>query len=317
MIELDTQTLNAFPLVVRPTGRVDAEVLTQWLSAEPARAGELTREYGAVLFRGFEIRGAASFEAVCRAGTPDLVEYTGGGSIRTHVEGKVYTSTEYAADQHIPLHCESTYFPVPPRFIWLLCEIPAAGGGETPIGDMQRVLGRLDPEVVARFRERGVRYIYNLHGGNGFGRGWREAFGTQDASAVESWLQAQGADYRWTGDGTLHIDLIGPALRTHDRTGAIVWGNQAANWHIASLPQRTVASLRRLYKDDERLPKHAVFGDGSAIPDEHIRHILETLMREETAFPWQRGDVLLCDNQRYAHGRRPFQGERRVLVALS
>jgi len=32
---------------------------------------------------------------------------------------------------------------------------------------------------------------------------------------------------------------------------------------------------------------------------------------------WRTGDVLLVDNVLLAHGRRPFTGDRRVLVAMS
>jgi hypothetical protein len=32
---------------------------------------------------------------------------------------------------------------------------------------------------------------------------------------------------------------------------------------------------------------------------------------------WVAGDVLLIDNVLVAHGRRPFEGSRRVLVAMS
>jgi alpha-ketoglutarate-dependent taurine dioxygenase len=33
-------------------------------------------------------------------------------------------------------------------------------------------------------------------------------------------------------------------------------------------------------------------------------------------FRWQRGDLLLVDNFLVAHGRMPFRGERRILVAI-
>lgn len=313
----DVRPSSDFPLVVRPPTVPDGVAPVSWLAARRGRILDLLGEHGAILFRGFALEGADDLERLCETGTPGLVHYTGGGSIRTHVAGKVYTSTEYAADQHILLHCESTYFRDPPRFIWLYCETPPGEGGETPIGDMRRVLARLDPELVQRFRDKGVRYIYNLHGGNGLGRGWREAFGTGDREQVDAWLAAQGAEYRWDPDGTLHMDLIGPGLRTHPQTGETVWGNQAVNWHIASLSPAMAANLRRLYKSDDRLPKHATFGDGSPIPDADVQRIVEVLKSEETAFPWERNDVLLCDNQCIAHGRRPFKGERRVLVALA
>ncbi|MDF5806361.1 TauD/TfdA family dioxygenase [Pseudomonas aeruginosa] len=40
--------------------------------------------------------------------------------------------------------------------------------------------------------------------------------------------------------------------------------------------------------------------------------------REETrAFAWERGDVLMLDNFISVHGREPYTGERKVLVAMT
>ena len=113
------------------------------------------------------------------------------------------------------------------------------------------------------------------------------------------------------------MDLFGPGLRTHEESGAIVWGNQASSWHVGGLRRGMDKQMYRIYGSEDRFPKHATFGDGSPIPVEDIRHIQQALQAEEVVFPWQTGDVLLCDNHRVAHGRRPFQGERRVLVALA
>ena len=33
-------------------------------------------------------------------------------------------------------------------------------------------------------------------------------------------------------------------------------------------------------------------------------------------FRWQRGDLLLLDNYLVTHGRMPFRGERKILVAI-
>jgi alpha-ketoglutarate-dependent taurine dioxygenase len=272
--------------------------------------------HGALLFRG-AAAGAQEFEQVCRAGTPQLLDYTAGGSPRTRVNGKIYTSTEYPREQPIPLHCEMTYLQEIPHYIWFWCERPAEDGGETPIGDMCRFLERLDDRLIDKFDRFGVRYIYNLHGGRGFGRGWKEAFGTDDREQVEIWLTGNASEFSWEADGSLHAELQGPGLRKHSVTGESIWGNQATSWHIGSLSGQMAQRMRRVFREDSRLPKHATFGDGSPIPDSDIRRILDGLADEELTFDWRRGDVLLCDNQRCAHGRRPFTGERRVLVALA
>ena len=66
-------------------------------------------EHGAVLLRGFDVQGAGEFETLCRTGTPDLLDYTGGGSPRSLVSGKVYTSTEFPAHLEVYLHNELSY----------------------------------------------------------------------------------------------------------------------------------------------------------------------------------------------------------------
>lgn len=210
MPEFFTNSPDRLPIQLLANPNESAITLSKWLTNAGDDLPDLLHKNGAILFRGFGVTSAAAFEAVCRSGTPDLTDYTGGGSPRTHVAGKVYTSTEYAADQYIPLHCEYTYFPEVPPYIWFNCEQAPESGGETPIGDMQHVRKKLDPELVNRFETRGVRYIYNLHGGNGFGRGWRESFGTDDQSAVEQWLDNIQTEYHWESDGTLHVELNSP-----------------------------------------------------------------------------------------------------------
>jgi len=34
------------------------------------------------------------------------------------------------------------------------------------------------------------------------------------------------------------------------------------------------------------------------------------------AFPWETHDVLLLDNMLVCHGRKPYKGERTILVAM-
>jgi alpha-ketoglutarate-dependent taurine dioxygenase len=35
------------------------------------------------------------------------------------------------------------------------------------------------------------------------------------------------------------------------------------------------------------------------------------------AFPWQKGDILMVDNMLAAHGREPFTGPRKIMVAMA
>ncbi|MNR67693.1 Taurine catabolism dioxygenase TauD, TfdA family [compost metagenome] len=52
------------------------------------------------------------------------------------------------------------------------------------------------------------------------------------------------------------------------------------------------------------------FGDGTPIPAEWIEVILNTSQALAVAFPWCVGDLLVIDNLRMAHARRPYDGMR-------
>jgi alpha-ketoglutarate-dependent taurine dioxygenase len=37
----------------------------------------------------------------------------------------------------------------------------------------------------------------------------------------------------------------------------------------------------------------------------------------EIVFPWQAGDVMVIDNILAMHGRKPYRGPRRIVVAMA
>ena len=70
-----------------------------------------------------------------------------------------------------------------------------------------------------------------------------------------------------------------------------------------------------LYQEED-LPIHATFGDGTPISASDLDEVREAYRRAIVIFPWQEGDLLLVDNMKVAHGRKPFSGPRRVVVAM-
>ena len=57
-------------------------------------------------------------------------------------------------------------------------------------------------------------------------------------------------------------------------------------------------------------------GDGTQIGAEVVAQITASLDANTRSFAWQRGDVMVVDNVLSTHGREPFTGERRILVAM-
>lgn len=86
-------------------------------------------QYGGILFRGFPITSVSAFEQFVKPVTPELLDYEFGSTPRSHLQNKIYTSTEYPARQHIPLHNEQAYTVEWPMKIWFCCITPAEQGG--------------------------------------------------------------------------------------------------------------------------------------------------------------------------------------------
>lgn len=306
------------PIVYEPAGASRAlthrDAVELLLERRRALEDELCR-HGALLLRGFFVEGARAFEELVRVFAPTLRGYAGGDSPRAAVTAGVYTSTTYPASEPIPLHNEMSYSRDHPALIAFYCEIPPAAGGATPIADCRQLLRALPPELVARFRARRLRYVQNLHAGAGLGKSWRETFETDDRAQVAAILARREADFEWRPDGSLRVAEIVDPVIAHPRTGELVFFSQAHLWHVSSLDPRTRAALLRIVREAD-LYHACTFGDGSPIPEADLGAIRRALDAAAIELPWQRHDVLLLDNVLIAHGRRPFQGERRVLVAM-
>ncbi|GLX99205.1 syringomycin biosynthesis enzyme [Herbidospora sp. NBRC 101105] len=298
-------------ITVEETGTPD---LVGWLDdLGPDKLTTLLTERRGLVFRGFGVT-PGSVGAVFDRLVPDRLAYVHGNSPRTRVGGNVYTSTEYPRQYTISMHNELSYAHRWPTRLAFYCEKAAERGGATPVVDGERWLASLDPQVRQAFAG-GVRYVQNLHDGFGFGKSWQDTFETADRGVVEDFLRESGAEWEWGPDG-LRVVQLRPATTRHPVTGAEVWFNQADQWHPAGLGDETSAELYDILPAEE-FPQYVTFADGTPVPDAHVEQIQERGLAAAVDVDWRDGDVLLIDNVLLAHGRRPFEGTRRVLVAMS
>lgn len=267
----------------------------------------------ALLFRGFKT-SAETYDETCTALLPNRLPYVHGNSPRTKVGQNIYTSTEYPAEETIWMHSEMSYSSTWPSRLMFICDRASATGGATPVVDTELWLRSLDSEVREAFAG-GVRYTQNMHAGHGLGKSWQVTFETTDRSVVDAWLEGAGADWAWKPDGALRISMVRPATLRRPVIGTEHWFNQADQFHIAGMGED--AAMLAAVVPEDILPQSVSFADGSPIPAEYIKHIQETGLKLSCETDWQVGDVLLIDNVAVAHGRRPFTGNRRILVAMS
>lgn len=285
--------------------------LATLVQAQRAAIDDLIDRTGGILFRGFAVdeRGFAdTVAALCTA-----LPYVYRSTPRTDVGGGIYTATEYPANQSIPMHCENAYQRDWPMRLLLHCAVPALRDGETPLADVGRVTDALDLRLVRRFAERGVMYIRNYR--PGLDLPWQTVFQTTERDEVERYCAAHHIAWEWLDGDALRTRQVCPAVVRHPRSGKPLWFNQAHLFHVSSLAPAIRDALLAVYRADE-LPRHAAFGDGSPIATTDLDAVRLAFEQHTMMFPWQRGDLLVLDNMAIAHGRRPFDGPRRVLVAM-
>ncbi len=280
---------------------------------------------GVVLLRGFGLSTAARFRAACAAISPELRNYVGGDSPRQNVDDQVYTSTEYPAASEVLLHNELSYAGWSPDRVFFGCLVAPETGGQTHVADGRQICAGLDPDIRQRFAEKGVTYLQHLWDGDaepGPGKSWQETFETADRSAVEAYLRASNMNFEWTELG-LRTAATHPAILDHPATGEPCWHNQADQWHrdIASVKDTVPGSPDAMKGGNtagtETLGNHVTFGDGSEIEVGDLMHVRQVSKACEVLFDWQPGDLMVIDNIMAMHGRKPFTGNRRVLVAMA
>ncbi|HJX28786.1 MAG TPA: TauD/TfdA family dioxygenase [Thermoanaerobaculia bacterium] len=300
------------PLLLRPA--VDGVSLSAWLGHHRERWEELLRTHGALLFRGFGVRTREELEELAATASGGLMDYTYRSTPRSSLGGRVYTSTEYPADQSIPMHNEMSYTSSWPLKIWFFCEQPSEQGGETPLADSRHVCARLDPALRQRFAEKKVMYVRNY--GAGLDLTWENVFQTTDRAVVESFCREAGIELEWKEGNRLRTRQRCQAVAHHPATGEMVWFNQAHLFHRSSLAPEVLAALLETMPEED-LPRDTCYGDGTPIEASALEEIRGVYAEESVAFPWQKGDVLMVDNMLVAHGRRPFSGPRKILVAMA
>ena len=298
--------------VIEPT--TESLNLMAWGESNRELIDRKLLEHGAILFRGFKVDSAEQFRETAKAISGDLLDYQERAAPRIQVQKGVYTSTEFPADQSIPMHHEMSYSHNWPTQIWFHCTQPAAQGGRTPIADDRKVIHRIDPKIQERFREKKVMYVRNY--GEGVDLSWQDAFQTTDRSAVEEYCRKAHMEVEWRDGDRLRTRNVRQVYAVHPRTGETLWFNHAHMFHQSNLPAEVREALLSEFEADE-LPRNSFYGDGSPIESSILEEIRGVYEAEACRFDWHQGDMLLVDNFLVSHGREPFAGPRKILVAMA
>ncbi len=232
-------------------------------------------------------------------------------AVRVNVTDRVFTANEAPPSTSIYLHHEMAQTPIYPSKLFFYCEIAPDKGGATPLCRSDILLEQMeatDPELVAAFAEKRVRYTNVMpaddDAGSGQGRSWRSTLSADTPDAAEARLQSLGYAWEWQEGETLRVTT--PAL---DAVRTLPDGSR-------SFFNQLIAAFRG-WSDSRNDPSKSIcFGDGTPIDGDQIAGAITLADKLSYDVEWQAGDVALVDNFRVMHGRRPFAGKRRVLASL-
>ncbi len=300
--------MSEFPGVIPGGGDLAA-----FLSANKGAVDAALADAGALLFRGFDVPDPLAFDAAIEGYGEAGFTYEDSlsNAVRTNVTERVFTANEAPPTTEIFLHHEMAQTPLYPAKLFFYCEIAPGSGGATPLCRSDWVLEKLteqSPAFVARLEAEGVRYTNVMPGsddaGSGQGRSWRSTLSVGNEAAAEARLQELGYSWEWLEDGSLRVTTAAlPAMRTL-ADGRKTFFNQL------------IAAFRG-WADSRNDPNKAItFGGGEPITPEDMAPAIALADEFTHDLAWQAGDVALIDNFAVMHGRRPFEGQRRVLASL-
>jgi len=347
MTKIPYDVSGELPLTLAPrpgaVSGADRVALCEWLRTNAPWVQAKLTDHGALRFRGFDVRSPEDFEQVAAAIDPELKNEYLGTSPRDALTDYVFNASELPDYFPIAQHCEMSFCAQPPRRVFFSClEEPAVGSGETPLCDFRKVWRDLDAEVRRRFVDGGIRIVRNYAGPSG-GREddptmlkpWPDMFLTTDREQVEKKCLEEGFTPSWLEDDGLRLVSTQPVYRDHPVTGERVWHNHLTTFHVSNGAgeYRRIAEFRpsdrhrailgmagdlekRLLEQpsDER-SMHSTTRNGDEFPDSDVDAVRDVVWRHMVIEAWQRGDVVAIDNHSVSHGRMPYEGVRKVVVA--
>ncbi|MCW7538713.1 TauD/TfdA family dioxygenase [Aquabacterium sp. A7-Y] len=270
---------------------------------------------GALLFRGLPLGSRDDFNRFMAALGYTPHSYAGGIAVRAREAGYALLASQEDARITMAPHNEMAYLPAAPRKVFFFCEQAAAQGGEVPINDIRETVRHIPDAILQAFADRGIRYHRHLpRESTATQVGWQETYGVTDAAELETRLQSQGLEYRWTPEQGLQFSQRQPAFRPDPGGGPPLWFNQVTELHSSYWRHHPLFPSDGCEAD---YPATTTYGDGDPIDPELITFLRAALWRTSRAVQMAPGDVLVLDNTHIQHGRFAYEGQRRHLVSIT
>ena len=273
-------------------------------------------EHGAIIFKDLPVKTAEDFDQFVSSFNYDTFTYEESlsNAVRINKTDKVFTANEAPREVEIFLHHEMAQTPTYPKNIFFFCKSASETGGETPLcrsDQLYEALLKADKALVESFEKFGVIYNSIMSSGDelisGQGRSWQKTLGVSSKNDAEEKLSKLGYSWNWIEDDNLSV-----TTKTLQATKELGNGQK-------SFFNQVIAASLGWKKNSENQIAPVRFGNGEEIKESYIELISELAQSLTLLRSWQDHDILLIDNYRVMHGRKPFAGNknREVLVSLT
>ena len=345
------ETTSLLPLVISPKENSSLQFLTQFLQQNKDWVNEQILQYGAVLFRGFDIDTAAHVETAARAFEPNLHNSYRGTSPRLAQPDSEYVFSAAEVPSHFPIaqHLEMSFLQTPPKKIFFSAlRAPKTVGGETALADFRQVYRDIPRKLREKLASKKLRYTrtHQKEGARFLShdvaamQSWPELFGTSNKAEIEQIARKENMPLRWEGrkNETFVSEFTSEPFQLHPESREPVWFNHAQVFHWTSFPAELFFAWKRtkewrfLFRAiavgmksfvqygllRQKMALQVDFGDGTPISVIEMHQIRKAVHKNMVFNRWQQGDLLIIDNFSTSHGRQPtYDSGRKVVVAWS
>jgi len=328
------------PLVIEASIRSDAAFLEKFLSSHSNELLSDIATYGAVLLRGFKIDTVADFERQLRSisGFRCIKHIALAEPGRTLVDG-----TEFVFHTNTLIktggtrtfggfHVENYHSPDVPRYVSFFCLKASTFGGETGLIDMTKVYSDLPAGLKRELESRAfittsvpisaVMERFQMSEANlrRFCENVGLPIGERHGELSIRFFKPSVIEHPTTHERALAIDISNELARKGnfgrsrvfkaDYTG-LVWSLYRRSWRrIERQTKPTITSTEQPYSMDNAFV-------GEIFSEADCNLIEESMRRHFSVFSWKRGDILLIDNLKMAHGGMPGFGSRNLKLIMA
>lgn len=286
------------------------------------RMRETFKEIGLVHVTHTGLADLAEMRRLAKLVVDAEMNYEGGANPRANIAPNIYeVGAPLTAWLHY--HHEMAYIGQSTRMLGFLCHSTVPGRGDTFVSDNLRATDALlETPFGRKLQELGLCYHRDLTDREAFAgkeeigvyNHWQRSMRTEDPQEAEAKARQLGLELEWGPDRLMKTRYYVSAFEYFPQLDRNVLFSSIADdgmWFdgwpkVMHLPY-------------SQRPLTLSFGDGSAMSRDEKAQFVEIYDRFGMPIPWQRGDVAVICNYRFAHGRPGIyleDGEQRELGVL-